>query len=166
MRLVFIIVTFILLISVNSQCFLPLKMFSKQEIEYTSKDISETEEPFNICIFPDEPTIDFGKWTKYLTDSLVLNDASVDTIPPGRYTVFVQFVVGKNGELTNVLILKEPGHGLGERVKNTISNCHGIWKPVIGKNGKVVLSYRKQPITFVIEMEDECEKKLPAEAML
>jgi protein TonB len=75
----------------------------------------------------------------------------MDTIPPDRYTVFVQFTVDENGKLSNVSILKEPGYGLGDRVKKLILNCYGIWKSVIDDRSRVVAIYRKQLITFIFE---------------
>ena len=87
----------------------------------------------------------------YLNDSLVLDDVPIDTIPPDRYAVFVQFTVDENGKLSNVSILKEPRYVLVNRFKKVILNYYGIWKAVIDAKGRVVAIYRKQPITFVVE---------------
>ncbi len=159
MRLFFIVVYLLFINTAKLQYSIPAKIISEQEIEYPSTDI----EAFNVCIFPEEPSVDLEKWVAYLNDSLVLDDASMDTIPAGRYTVIVRFEVGERGKLNNITILKEPGYGLGERVKKTISNSQGIWKPVIEKNGKITRNYRIQPITFLVE--EECEE-LPAEIIL
>ena len=162
MRFFFVIASLIIVCSVVSQ-HIPPKILSEQEVNYPSKDTAEIEDVFNVGVFPDEPTVDIEKWKAYLNDSLVLDDASMDTIPLGRYTVLVQFIVGENGKLNNISVLKEPGYGLGERVKRAISKCNGIWKPVVGDRGQVSINYRRQSITFVIE--ESCEE-LPVDVTL
>ena len=153
MRLFFIITLFTVVGCAKSQQ--PHReIISEQEIQYPSKDTSDYGEI--TCYIPEEASVDLEKWKTYLNDSLVLDDASLDTIPPGRYTVFVQFEVGEKGKLCNISILKEPGYGLGERVKKVISTCIGIWNPVIAENGQIAPNYRKQPLTFVIE--ESCEE--------
>jgi hypothetical protein len=141
---------------------MPTKIIAEKEIEYPTEDTVEIEEVFNVCIFPDEPAVDLEAWKKYLNDSLILDDASLDTIPSGSYTVIVKFAVGEKGRLSKISILKDPGHGLGERVTKLLLNCEGIWRPVIDKGG-YINSYRIQPITFTVE--EECEE-LPANFIL
>jgi hypothetical protein len=47
-----------------------------------------------VCRYPvDRDIINMEEWIKYLQDSLVLDSASLDTIPPGKYTVMIVFVV-------------------------------------------------------------------------
>ena len=157
MRLFFIIASFTLTTTASSQLSLPTEKITEKEIEFPllTEDIEQME-CLHYCIFPEEPSVDLEKWTTYLNDSLVLDEASLDTIPPGKYTVIVQFEVGAEGKLSNISILKEPGYGLGERVKKVISKCIRIWKPVIDNNGQITRNYRKQPITFVVE--ESCEE--------
>jgi hypothetical protein len=99
MRLFFIIAFFTISVCTKSQ-YLPREIISEYEIQYPPKETVDIE-GLHYCIFPEEPTADLEIWKKYLSDSLVLDDASLDTIPAGRYTVFVQFDVGKNGQLGN-----------------------------------------------------------------
>lgn len=48
----------------------------------------------------DEPaTIDLQEWENYLQSNLALDDASVETMPAGNYTVFVQFLIDEEGKI-------------------------------------------------------------------
>jgi hypothetical protein len=106
MRLFFIITLFIVINAAKSKHSMPTKIIAEKEIEYPSEDTVEIEEVFNVCIFPDEPAVDLEAWKKYLNDSLILDDASLDTIPSGSYTVIVKFAVGEKGRLSKISILK------------------------------------------------------------
>jgi hypothetical protein len=148
-------------------------MFSEKHIQDslrdTSIDIFEIDQDNDsaiICDFPPEPEVDRKKWITYLTSRLELDSASLDTIPAGTYTVLVQFTIDEKGNLKDVCVLKDPGYGLSQRVVKVISNCPGLWKPSTFR-GRVTKSYRNQPITFIVEKdEDECEKKISAGLIL
>lgn len=161
MRLFFIIASFISISFVESQ-YIPPKIISEHEIDYSLKDTLDNEDVFNVCIFPEETLVDIEKWKKYLMTSLVLDSASMDTIPAGTYTVIVDFSIGEKGRLSNVSVVKDPGYGLGKRVIEVLLTCEGIWKPAMYK-GRPILNYRRQPITFIVE--EEC-KELPANITL
>ncbi|RYY00334.1 MAG: energy transducer TonB, partial [Gammaproteobacteria bacterium] len=66
----------------------------------------------------------------------------------GKYTVNVRFIVEKDGSISNVSILNDPGYGIGRKVLGMMKYVPK-WKPAI-QNEKVVRSYHTQPITFVI----------------
>jgi hypothetical protein len=119
-----------------------------------------------ICEFPIEARVNKEEWTAYLNKNLVLNDASLDTIPTGTYTVFVQFTIDKKGRIGDVMILRDPGYGLGRRVANVVLKFKDKWEPA-EQNGQFIKSYRRQPITFIVEEEKEgCENEIPTGLML
>ena len=119
-----------------------------------------------ICFLRAVPEIDYEKWKQFLNDKLMFDSTSVDTIPTGRYTVFVQFAIAADGGIVEVLILKDPGYGLGKRVKDVFTNYKA--KQDIFKSFESVKSYLRQPITFVIEKEQEtqCKEGLSGEFIL
>jgi hypothetical protein len=149
------------------------EIVSEKNLQDTSADTlinnfgnDQDNDSIIICDYPLESEVDRKKWIKYLDQNLELDSASLDSIPAGCYTVLARFTVNENGNLVDVDVLKDPGFGLSQRVIRVISNCHGLWKPSIYL-GRVTKSYRMQPITFIVEKdEDECEKKLPAEFIL
>ena len=117
------------------------------------------------CIeIPAKPN--FNEWASYLQNKLVLDDSSLSLIPPACYTVIIQFVIDKEGKIRDVSIWKDPGYGLGQRAAQAVSNYPGKWEPAT-LNGRLIKSYRKQPITFLVEKEDEkCKEPLPANLIL
>ncbi len=172
MRFFFIIIVFLFLVSGSTQS-PATKMFSEKHIQDYTRDTSiynfendQDNDSVFICNFPPELEVDSKKWMTYLTKNLELDSAALDTIPAGCYTVLARFSINENGDLEDVFVLKDPGFGLSQRVIKVISNCKGLWKPSIYL-GRVTKSYRTQPITFIVEKdENECEKKLPAELIL
>lgn len=90
-----------------------------------------------------------GDWIKFLTRNLVA-DVPVDNgAPAGRYTVLIQFVVDKEGNLSAIEPLTKHGYGMEQEAVRVLKKAKG-WKPGI-QNGHEVNSYHKQPVTFVVE---------------
>jgi len=127
----------------------------KEEWSFINEKSTALEEAFSnegifACEFPTEPFINAKEWQSYLTDHLVLDSTSIDSIPAGSYTALIRFEIDENGKLANFFIQKDPGHGLGKRVKDVIAQFNGRWTPSQYLDRKVK-SYRVQPVTFLIE---------------
>jgi len=82
-------------------------------------------------------------WIRYLTSSLVYPPKAVRKKVEG--TVVVQFIVGKDGSLSDIQAISGP-ELLWEAAEKVIKESPN-WKPAL-QNGKKVKSYKKQPITF------------------
>lgn len=90
-------------------------------------------------------------WARYLQRNLN-NNAPIDNgAPPGSYTVMVQFIVDKQGNISDVKALTSHGYGMEEEAIRAIKRGPK-WTPAI-QNGRNVNAYRKQPITFVVAEE-------------
>ncbi|RYY39567.1 MAG: energy transducer TonB [Chitinophagaceae bacterium] len=85
-----------------------------------------------------------GNWGSYLQRTL---QAPGDA-PPGSYTVRVRFVVDKEGNVSDVDALNDPGYGMAEEAVRAVKKGPK-WTPAI-QNGRQVKAYRTQPITFMI----------------
>ena len=90
-------------------------------------------------------------WTKYLQRNLNPNTPAENDAPEGTYTVWVQFVVNKEGVISDVKALTTKGYGMEEEAIKVIKKGPN-WEPAI-QNGRKVNAYRKQPITFVYSGE-------------
>ena len=88
-------------------------------------------------------------WRKFLERNLRGDVASEAGAPAGSYTVWVQFVVDKEGNVSDVKALTSHGFGMEDEAVRVIKKGPQ-WKPAI-QNGRNVKAYRKQPITFQIE---------------
>ena len=88
-------------------------------------------------------------WIKFLERNLDPDVPVRKKAPAGIYTVWIQFVVNKNGKISEITPLTNHGYGMEQEVMR-ILRVSPAWSPAI-QDGKMVNAYRKQPITFVIE---------------
>ncbi len=124
------------------------------------------EEDVMVCIFEIEAEVQYEKWKRYLIRNLELDSLTTDTIPPGTYSVKINFEINSTGKLQNAKVAIDPGYGLGERVKKVVSGYKDFWKPAIRK-GNPVSSFRTQMVTFIVEQEEEyCKEETPLELIL
>lgn len=88
-------------------------------------------------------------WRKYLERNLRANVPVDNSAPEGLYTVIVQFVVSRNGAISDVRALTSHGFGMEAEAVRVIKNGPK-WNPAI-QNGRHVNAYRRQPVTFKVE---------------
>ena len=110
---------------------------------------SETGEPLSNC---DEKESFFGgdehAWRKYLEKNLDASVAVRNRAPVGKYTVVVQFIVDRQGHLSEITPLTNFGFGMEAEVVRLMKKSPP-WSPAI-QFGRIVESYKKQPVTFVV----------------
>lgn len=90
-------------------------------------------------------------WKKFLTNNLNPMVPVDNGAPVGVYTVFVQFIVNKDGKVTDPRALTNMGYGMEREVLRILQNS-GDWVPAM-QNGRKVNAYRKQPVTFMVTDE-------------
>ena len=88
-------------------------------------------------------------WKNYLIKNLQYPEEAKKKNISG--TVIVQFIVEKNGELSEVQAIKSPVAGLTEEAIRVIKES-GKWIPA-KQNGHIVRAYHKQPIVFTLEKQ-------------
>jgi|GEM_PF-435678 len=89
-----------------------------------------------------------ARWKVFLQRNLDANIPVKNRAPEGTYTVIVQFVVDKEGKITDIKPLTQFGFGLEEEVMRILKKSPP-WIPAI-QFGRNVKAYRKQPVTFVV----------------
>ncbi len=90
-----------------------------------------------------------GAWTKYLESNLRTEVPLDNGAPAGRYTVVVSFLVDKEGNVSDIKALNDPGYGTTEEAVRIIKKSKQ-WTPAI-QNGRSVNYHQQQSITFVVE---------------
>jgi periplasmic protein TonB len=97
-----------------------------------------------------EASVDIKQWRRHLESQLqrYIEDAASQGMNPGQYTVQVRFLVEKDGSITDVRALNDPGYGLGKGAEEVVRRGPK-WAPG-EQNGRKVRSYHTQPITFVV----------------
>lgn len=92
-----------------------------------------------------------AKWKQYLERNCNGQVASDNGAPEGTYTTIVQFVVDKEGNLSEIVALTNHGYGMEQEAIRVIKRGPK-WNPAI-QNGVQVKAYRKQLITFQVTGE-------------
>lgn len=87
-----------------------------------------------------------GAWLRYLQKNLQYPQDAIDNEIQG--TVTVQFIVDKEGVVSDVEAISGPNELRAEAVR--VIKKSGKWEPAV-QNGRKVKSYKKQPITFRLE---------------
>jgi protein TonB len=82
-------------------------------------------------------------WIRFLNNNLTYPNKAVRKKIEG--TVIVQFIVEKDGTLSNVEAISGPA--LLQSAAVEVFKYSPPWKPAL-QNGRIVKSYKKQPITF------------------
>ncbi len=88
-------------------------------------------------------------WRKFLEQNLRADVPLKRGAPAGSYTVWIQFVVDKNGNVSDLKPLTNLGYGMEAEIVRVLKKSPK-WIPA-NQNGSAVRAYRKQPVTFVIE---------------
>lgn len=98
-----------------------------------------------------ESSVDMRQWIDHLTNNLQspIEKAARKGMKAGTYTVQVKFLVERDGSISDVHALNDPGYGLAKAAEKVVRTGP---KWTAGEvNGKKVRSYHTQPITFVIQ---------------
>ena len=92
-----------------------------------------------------------SKWRQYLERTLNANVPVDNGAPEGTYTTVIQFVVDKEGNISDVKAMTNHGYGMEQEAIRVIQKGPK-WTPAV-QNGRQVKAYRKQPITFQVQSE-------------
>jgi N-acetylmuramoyl-L-alanine amidase len=111
-----------------------------------------------------EPTFPGGEvaWRNLVTKNINSLIPVKNGATPGTYTVYIQFVVHKDGSVSDIKPLTNHGFGMEAEAIRVIRKG-SKWIPGI-QNGRTVNAYKKQPINFVVEKNNKVtrvEKSLP-----
>jgi protein TonB len=87
-------------------------------------------------------------WMRYLNRNLRYPQEAIDNEIQG--TVIVQFIVDKEGKVSDVEAISGPEELRAEAVR--VIKKSGKWTPAV-QNGRQVKSYKKQPIVFRLETQ-------------
>ena len=100
------------------------------------------------------------KWREYLQKNCRSTVATDSGAPIGKYAVMVQFVVSKEGEVSNIIPLTRHGYGMEQEVVRIIKEGPK-WKPA-EQNGRTITAYKKQIVTFMVSDDDNEPKESKA----
>ncbi|MEO6612169.1 MAG: TonB family protein [Chitinophagaceae bacterium] len=93
-----------------------------------------------------------GNWEKFLRQNLNPEVPVQNNAPTGTYSVVIQFVVDKEGNVSDIKPLTDHGYGMEQEAVRVLKKAMK-WSPAI-QNGYAVKAYRRQPITFQVLGEE------------
>ncbi len=122
----------------------------KKGDKYVQKGYDETGKEIKGFIYGREAVIKGGSsaWSTFLSRNLDPNTPLKQKAPSGKYQVIVQFIVEKDGSLSDISAETNHGYGMEEEVIRTIK-LSPRWTPAMELN-QPVKAFRRQPITFVV----------------
>lgn len=97
-----------------------------------------------VAQFPGGP----AAWQRYLERNLDMDIPERNGAPAGKYTLYISFIVDKDGNISNASALNDPGYGLASEAIRVIAKSKQ-WIPAI-QNGRNVKYRQVQPVTFMI----------------
>ena len=87
-------------------------------------------------------------WGQYLRQYLNPNMAKDEGWKPGTYNVMIQFIVEKDGSISDIVAENYTNTNVAKKCIGIIK--HGPnWKPAM-QNGHIVKAYKREPITFLV----------------
>ncbi len=111
----------------------------------TPKEDPEEQGPRMIV---EVPAKFIGDWTRFLLKNLNPETPVEHNASPGRYSVVIQFVVDKEGNVSDIKTLTSHGFGMEEEAVRVLKKAPK-WEPAI-QNGHKVKAYHRQIITFEV----------------
>jgi protein TonB len=128
----------------------PVSDAGKGVVEAPKKDEEDYDKTFTKVEIESEFPGGPAAWLRYLNKNLRYPDDAVNNEIQG--TVVVQFIVDKEGNVSDVSAISGPeSGGLREEAVRAIKKS-GKWTPAV-QNGRQVKSYKKQPIVFKLEAQ-------------
>ena len=113
-----------------------------------TKEVEDWDKTFTKVEMESEYPGGMSAWARYLNRNLRFSQEAIDNGVQG--TVVVQFIVDKDGNVSDVVAVSGPQEHYAEAVR--VIKKSGKWTPAI-QNGHQVKSYKKQPIVFRLETE-------------
>ena len=95
-------------------------------------------------------------WRNFLVENLNPSVPVDKGAPAGIYTVYIQFIVGKDGKIYDIKPLTKHGYGMEAEVVRILRKSPS-WIPAV-QHGRNVNAYRKQPVTFQV-IEEKKKKR-------
>ena len=134
------------------------KLVDTPPAEYYKEELNQKTSDHDNKIFDKveiESAFEGGEaaWKNYLSANLNAFIPVDSGAPAGKYTVIVQFIVDKEGNISEIMPLTKHAFGMEDEVIRIIKSGPK-WLPAI-QNGRTVKAFRKQTVTFLIEEEDD-----------
>jgi hypothetical protein len=123
-----------------------MMIFNAPKIQKNADPTKNNDPIFYTAEKPAEFPGGTGGWSNYLVSNLDRDLPNRNRAVPGKYTVKLNFIVNKNGDVENVIAENNPGYGTASEAIRVIEKGPN-WIPA-EQNGKKVNFLMKQTIVF------------------
>jgi TonB-dependent SusC/RagA subfamily outer membrane receptor len=123
-----------------------MMIFNAPKIQKNADPTKNNDPIFYTAEKPAEFPGGTGGWSNYLVSNLDRDLPNRNRAVPGKYTVKLNFIVSKNGDVENVIAENNPGYGTASEAIRVIEKGPK-WIPA-EQNGKKVNFLMKQTIVF------------------
>lgn len=93
----------------------------------------------------------FSAWKRFLETTLNASVPVENGAPEGTYTIVVSFLVDRDGRISEVEALNDPGYGIANEAIKVVKKSK-VWNPAT-KNGSKVTYRQRQKIVFQVSGE-------------
>lgn len=109
-----------------------------------------TNDPVNSAVLDKMPEFPGGmaKFYTYVGNNFNRPELDVEK----TLKVYVSFVIERDGSITDITVIKDPGYGLGKEAIRVLKSIKAKWTPGV-LNGKTVRTAYNLPITIKTEVE-------------
>jgi protein TonB len=92
-------------------------------------------------------------WVEYLNSKLNYNVPITNNAPVGKYPIAFQFIIDKEGKITDIVFDNDPGYGIKEEVLRVLTNKRmPKWTPA-SINGELKTYRQKQQLIFSVSID-------------
>jgi len=110
-------------------------------------DGQEPKHVHNLSVLDVQPEFPGGtrKFVTLLESKI--DKSQLKDVEPGKYRVFVSFVIEEDGTMTGAKLMRDPGQGIGNQVLQALNGITDKWKPGINDGKPVRVNY-SLPVTI------------------
>lgn len=127
-----------------------------QEVTSGAGDSSIDDKIYSLAEVTTQPEYPGGteEFRKYIMQNIRLPEVESDL----RVKMYVDFVIGRDGRITDINVQKSPGYGLDYEVKRVLMTAK-TWKPAVYKDRAVKTRYMLPVHINIIVPKIKDEKK-------
>ncbi|MEO6732570.1 MAG: hypothetical protein ABIN01_15225 [Ferruginibacter sp.] len=136
-----------ILLSIISSIILSIFCLGQTVIEAAHESLDSLNKIYTIFDKEAKFPGDSEAWRKFIQKNLKINLPLKNGAPDGTYQVFVRFIVGIDGKISDFYAETSFGYGMEDEVIRMIKKCPN-WEPAL-RYGRKVNSIKRQRISFV-----------------
>jgi len=137
----------------------PKSIMVKQQPEITQQDTTKNK-VYNVAGLDKLPEYPGGMeaFRSYIGKNYIVPDVDKDM----NAKIFVSFIVEKDGSMTSIKVLRDPGYGMGDEAVRVIKTIDKKWTPGVYQGEKVRASYTL-PIAINVKAAPQQPQQQPEE---